>query len=235
MKKQPARNKLAHAVAWAAFAATARLLKSHGETELQAYRQWLMDYVARAVRDVQSDVNVNVFLQDLVTAYRAGAIPNWCFRVEVRRVPHEPVHPERGYWEEVILFLDAELAISSLNKELRKAGSSLPLRMKDIRDQLSQQDFWMKPDKNSQIMKRFGPKGSRATKAAWGIMLDRHPLGRREVSDTVYEAALKPASECLPGGGIELGPQFKDGDPRRGPLYEIVDGWLGWDDKQDNP
>ena len=48
--KQPARNKLAHAVAWAAFAATARLLKSHGEEELQAYRRWLIDYVVRAVR-----------------------------------------------------------------------------------------------------------------------------------------------------------------------------------------
>ena len=56
-------------------------------------------------------------------------------------MPHEPGHPDRGYWEEVILFIDAELAIASLNKELRKGGSSLPLRMKDIRDQLSQQDF----------------------------------------------------------------------------------------------
>ena len=93
----------------------------------------------------------------------------------------------------------------------------------------------MKPEKNSQIMKRFGPKGSRATKAAWGIMLDRHPLGRREVSDTEYEAALKPGERVFAGSGMEPGPQFKDGDPQRGPLYEIVDGWLAWSDRQDNP
>jgi hypothetical protein len=237
MNKVPARNKLAHAVAWAAFAATARLLQSHGEEELRDYRRWLMDYVRRASLDVQSEVNVNVYMQDLITAHNAGAVLNHCLRVEVERGA-EPGHADRGNWDKVILYLEPHLATASVNKELRKGGSALPLRLRDIRDQLSRMAFWMKTTKgeNYQIIKRFGPKGSQVSKPAWGIILDCHPLGRREVSDEDFAAALREPGD--PGNG-EIGypgyPQFKDADPRKGPLYSIVEAWLKWEKEHTNP
>jgi hypothetical protein len=229
LAKVPARNRMAHSVAWAAFAAAARLLGSHGEAELQRYRQWLIEYMRGAVRDVKSDVNVHSIMQTGVTVYRAGGLPNKCFHVEIEPGwdTREPGHEDRGYWPRVKLYIEYDLFLLCINKELRKGGDTLQLRRKDIAAQMAPNAYFVKGDKSSnyQIVKRFGAKTSSVSANCWCILLDYHPLGRQEVSDEVFKAALKPDNEW---SAEVQGPQFKEGDPRRGALYEIVEGWLRW-------
>jgi hypothetical protein len=56
------------------------------------------------------------------------------------------------------------------------------------------------------------------------------------VSDEDFAAALREPGD--PGNG-EIGypgyPQFKDADPRKGPLYSIVEAWLKWEKEHTNP
>ena len=92
----PAREKVTHSVCYAAFVAAARMLGSHSAEEITAYRHFLAVHASRAADDVASDVNVNVFIQDLIVAYNAGAIPNSCFRVEGTQMEHPPGLPTRG-------------------------------------------------------------------------------------------------------------------------------------------
>lgn len=121
------------------------------------------------------EVNVNIFLNQFIVAYNAGAIRNACFRVEAVPVNHPPGSPNQGPWMSYQLFIEPELAISSLNIYLRKSNSGPVLSKNDLRDQLAQHSFWISNKKG--IQKRFGPKGSMTSKRAWGIEVDKHPLG----------------------------------------------------------
>ena len=79
---------MSHVVGYAAFTAATQLLQSHMAEEVAAYRKFLVGHAEETAADVQSDVNVNVFIQDLIVAYNAGEISNDCFRVESERVLH---------------------------------------------------------------------------------------------------------------------------------------------------
>ena len=226
----PAREKVTHSVCYAAFVAAARMLGSHSAEEITAYRHFLAAHAARAADDVASDVNVNVFIQDLIVAYNAGAIPNSCFRVEGTQMEHPPGRPNQGVWTSYKLFIDYNQAINHLQIFLTKGRSQVTLRSTDLRDQLSRNDFFIQPTKNSQITKRFGPKGSTSTTGAWGFLVDKHPLGYRVASDEDVQAALLPERDKKLDA---IGPVFRDscGDPRKGSLFAIVEGWLAAEEK----
>jgi hypothetical protein len=175
--------------------------------------------------DVASDVNVNVFIQDLIVAYEAGAIGNDCFKVESVRMDHPPGSPNQEPWTAHTLYVNFHQALSALGIYLRKGNLNLPLRAKDLRDQLSRNDFFIKLDKenNYQTVKKFGAAGKQANHSAWGFLVDKHPLATRQVSDEEYEKALRPTRERK----LDVtGPAFKESDPRKGPLFNIVEGWL---------
>ena len=108
---------------------------------------------------------------------------------------------------------------------------NLTLRAKDLRDQLSRNDFFIKLDKenNYQISKKFGATGKQANHSAWGFLVDKHPLGTRQVSDEEYEMALLPERDQKLD---VIGPAFKESDPRKGPLFSIVEGWLEAKEKE---
>jgi hypothetical protein len=144
--------------------------------------------------DVASATNVNVFIQDLIVAYDEGAIGNDCFKVESLRMDHPPGSPNQGPWMAHTLYVSYHQALSALGIYLRKGNLSLPLRAKDLRDQLSRNDFFVKLGKenNYQISKKFGAAGKQANHSAWGFLVDKHPLGYRQVSDEVLQAALLP-------------------------------------------
>jgi hypothetical protein len=83
----------------------------------------------------------------------------------------------------------------------------MPLSRKDLRDQLSREPYWI----GGKLRKRFGP--GMAVKACWGIELDRHPLGYHRVSD----------QEFLDWVGLGLEARAERGDPRKGPLFGIIE------------
>ena len=241
------RNKLVHAGAWAAFVAAGELLGSHTAADYAAFKKWLCAHAAGSARDVESDTNVNVFMQDFITAFNAGAIPMECLRVEkipwhdIADIPalaavypgagnavppHAPGKPNQLYWEPYIVYIEPHLGISSVNIYLRKENTTLALKLKDLRDQMSRHSSWEQAGKERdyRIMKRF--PCSQSSKPAWGIYADLHPLGYQAVSDERYETALKTPGDRDPN---LIGPQFADGDPRKGPLFDIIHGWLKWD------
>jgi len=88
--------------------------------------------------------------------------------------------------------------------------------------------YWIKPeDPKNPIKRRFGKKGLKTTKSAWGIDVDIHPMGKQPVTAEVLQAALKPDNEKKMD---EFGQVFRDGDPRRGPLFTIIEGVEKYED-----
>lgn len=215
----PERSRVAHSLAYAAFAAATVLFESHSPEELSAYRKFMIEKAQAASEDVSSDINVNVFLQDVITAVKAEAIPPECFRVEKDTLEHPPGCPHQGPWESFRLYLDPKSIIRHLEIYLRKAGHTVTLRYNDLRDQLSKNEFWIKPEAGKKLNRRFGKKGQTSVVQAWGILVDKHPLGFQPVSDEDYRAALSDRNPTLD----EIGPVFADGDPRRGELYAVID------------
>jgi hypothetical protein len=221
-KNIPERSRVTYALAYASFAAASILLESHTAQEVWAYRKSIIERAGSAAEDVDSDVNVNIFIQNLITAVKAGEIPPEFFRIErkTRACPREgqgDALPNQGMWYEVDLFMDPESVLLALQIFMRKAGGTVNLKYKDYRDQLSKFDYWIKSSADNQLVKRFGKKGSMASARAWGFHLDLHPLGLQRNSDETYLASLADPDPNDPE------PKFKDVDPRRGPLFAIVE------------
>jgi hypothetical protein len=182
------------------------------------------EHARRAAADVATDVNVNVFMQEVITAYQQGAITDDCFRVETAFLDHPPGEPNQGRWTSCILFMNPARVIDALQIHLRKGGANVTLRYKDLRDQLSKNDFWYTNGKD--IQRWIGGSNCRA----WGIMADKHPLGYQQTSDEEFRGSLRENKTLA-----DVGHVFKDGDPRKGPLFAIIDGVLKWEKAQEEP
>jgi hypothetical protein len=226
LQSVPTRERVTHSVCYAAFAAATVLFQSHGLRELSDFRKFVTEHARSAAADVQTDVNVNVFVQDMLTAFKAGAIKLEHFRVESVRYPHPPNAPNQGEWESVELYMDPDSVIADVQIFLTKQRQSVALRQKDLRDQLSKHPFWVTLP-GRRLNKRFGPKGQMRTATAWGFRLDLHPLGYQALADEEFAQSLS-GERSLAELGPGFRPFFKDGDPRRGPLYAIVDAVNRW-------
>ena len=202
------RLRIVHGVGYASWMAMASLLQSHSSEEVARFRKYMVEHSKSAAQDVVSELNVNVFVEELITAFKMGAIHWSCFKVKKEHKPHAPGHPGQPGWEECVLLIDPEPTIAALNIWLTKQRQTLTLKRKDLRDQLSRAEFWYQPE-GKKLYTRFG--GTGAVSLAWGIIADKHPLGYREVSDEEYEKFL-------------LAPE--NGDPRKGPLYHLIEGVL---------
>lgn len=222
LQRVPSRDRVTHAVGYAAFAAASVIFESHTADEVVRFRKHMAQMASAASADVMTDVNVHVFVQDMVTAYQQGALPNELFRVALKRLEHPPGAPNQtwqngyGYWESCVLYFEPRGVVAALQMWLRKLGASVTLREKDLRDQMSRFDFWVVPEKNRQITMRMGKPGAKASATVWGIYVDKHPLGYQRTLDEDVQAALKSAQGTVP--------EFTDGDPRKGPLFTIVEG-----------
>jgi len=125
-------------------------------------------------------------------------------------------------WIAYKIYFDPHNVISAVQIFLRKAGANVTLRYKDLRDQLSRNDFWIAPEKSDcSIKRRFGAAESKATRTAWGIYVDKHPLGLQPVTEEEMQEAMDPRQILAASVGTMV---FKDGDPRKGPLFTIIEG-----------
>ena len=205
------REKMVHGVGYSAFVAMVYLLESHDANELTEFRRCVMEHAVSASADVTSENYVNVFLTDMITAFKAGEIPHTCFRIESERLSHPPGYPnQNGGWTSYRLYIDYNAVLAALQIYLRHGGGNVTLKRKDLRDQLSRERGWIE----GKLRKRFGPMKSRTSEACWGILLDEHPMGFQCCPDDVYEHWLLP-----------LGPDMeRTDDPRKGPLYTLIAG-----------
>ena len=203
-----ARLRIMHGVGYASWLAMASLLQSHSNEEVSAFKQYLIGHGQRAQDDVQSDHNINVFIEELVTATKMEAIPWTCFKVLENYKTHAPNAPGQPGWKEYILLIDPDPTIAALNIWLTKQRQALPLKRKDLRDQLSRCEYWYRLTEGRKLVVRFG--AGDGTSLAWGIIADKHPLGYRQVPDEDFDSYLTNA---------------KGGDPRKGPLFTLIE-WV---------
>ena len=204
------RLRLTHGVGYASWLAMVRLLQSHTGEEVQLFRNYMVAHSKSAQTDVQSDLNVNVFIEDLITAWNAGQMPPEVFRVESEHCTHPPDAPEQTTgWYAYTLWIEPYGAIVALQIFLRKAGREVSLNQKDIRDQLKANDFFVRAEKGKKLNKRFGKPGQTSVAPAWGINADKHKLGYQRCSEEDISYFLVHQEE---------------GDPRKGPLYALIHG-----------
>jgi hypothetical protein len=208
--KIPERDRLVHGISYAGYVGMARLLQSHAESDFESLRGWLVEYAGGAAEDVKSELNVNVWWDELITSFNAGEIDLKNFKVEVAaRHPHPPGNPNQGAWISYHLFIAPKAVIAEMAIYMGKQHSKIPIKQKDIRDQASKNSYWLGSDFNRRMC-----ADSHQTKV-WGIALDEHPLGRLTVSDEEYQSYLEDRTQ---------------GDPRKGPLFAIVNKLIA--DKQ---
>ena len=213
----PDRSRQTYSLTYAAFTAASILFNSHSSAEMTAFRKFIIDRVRLAADDVSNDVNINIFIRDLITAFIAGEIPPDLFRTEKVTLQHPPGKPNQGLWDSYILYFDPKSVIAALQLYLRKRGQQMTLNYNDLRDQLSKTEAW---DNTDHLRQRFGKPGERRHGNAWGIIVDRHPLGLQNISDEKYQASL--STKPLDLGAI--GPVFQNADPRKGDLFSIIAG-----------
>lgn len=203
------REKMVHGIGYASWLAACFLFESHPAEETREFKAFTVGHTKLTAADVVSETNINVFLQDLLTAFNADAVPTTCFRLESESLDCLKDWPNQGRWTSYKLYINPEQTVSAINIYLRKEGRTLSLRVKDLQAQLSKTEYWI-PDVGT---KRIGAKGAMANVRAWGLELDKLPaaLGRQEVSDEVYTHWLRHRDQ-----------DGEDTDPRRGPFYAIV-------------
>ncbi len=220
------RSKGAHALGYAALAAFASLFPGPviPREDLAAFREWTAGYARRAAVDVREEVNVNVFWQLVVDAFRMGALGygrEICrlFRVfpnpancsgappdYPNQTPSNETFSFLGRWTSYKLYIEPGLLLANLEQYLAKTRSSLPLRRRDLRDQLSVHPYWVPGDH----YQRF-PAERKNSLRCWCVDVDQHPLGLQPVEDAALLQAYRDS-------GLE---QFSD--PRKGPLFHLIE------------
>jgi hypothetical protein len=205
------REKMGHGIHWSAWLAMCTLLQSHAADETAAFKTVMLEHAQKAAGDVTSETNINVFWTDLITAYKADEIDSDCFRLESEYKPCDPDGERVGLggetlrWNSYRLYIDPEPMIAQLQIYLSKQRASVTLKRKDLRDQLSKNDYFIQ----GVVKKRFGKSAAGGTHA-WGIEIDKHPLGFQSgVTAEEFQAYINDR---------------ESGDPRQGPLYAIIHG-----------
>lgn len=181
----------------------------------------MMVMTTQAVRDVKEEVNINLFWQSLMNAWNVGVFGKGleaqkCFRAMgvVTGAPPDapgqrPEMTEGKYhlrpWVSYKLYMDFNTVLARMGEYLAKQRERLPLSQRDLRDQLSKNEYWV-PGEWKQRM----PPSSKAPTRCWCIDVDKHPLGYQKVSDADLELSRQgsPLSEWV--------------DPRMGDLYKII-------------
>jgi hypothetical protein len=200
------RIKLVYGIPYAAFLAMGHLLESKlvGDPALlAALREHAGSMTGEATADVSADMNINVVWTQLITAFKAKAIPVSCFRLESTDRTCSPGQPAQNMdrWRSYRLFMDPDPTLAALAEYLAKQRAQVALKRKDLRDQLSKEIYWIKGSHR----KRFGP--GKDTAACWAFDVDRHPLGYLMCDDASYDKFIMKQEE---------------GDPRKGELFSII-------------
>ena len=221
MKNAEERSKRVHGLAFGAFLAAAELFGTSVPTHARGFKEYLVTHTIKAVQDVREEVNVNVFWQYLIDAYKVGEFGKGeqlrqYFRVIGEDVIHPPGHPNQyssvampfcGMWTKYRLYFDYNAVLQKLGSYLvTKQRETLPLQRKDLRDQLSTYPYWI----DGEHRQRLG--NERSPSRVWAIDIDSHPLGYIPVSD---EDLMASWNAC---GGNDS----KWNDPRKGELFLIV-------------
>lgn len=213
------REKKVHGIAYAAWMAVCALLESHGPEEVGAFKQLTLSHLKSAAEDATAETNVNRFWQDVLIAFKAGAIPKACFKLVGEPVEHPPGMPDLGHWVSYKLYFDPNMLLSELQIFLSKQNAKVVLKRNDLRDQMKTLPYWIPLSSRDeqgnikQLQVRLGTGKDSSSTKVWGIKLDLHPDGlQRDAKREDYDRFLMDDNQ---------------GDPRKGPLFAIVHALQG--------
>ncbi|MDE2103821.1 MAG: hypothetical protein KGL39_41670 [Patescibacteria group bacterium] len=238
-----ARLRIMHGVGYASWVAIASLLGSHSAEEIARFKKYMVGHSQRAHEDVQVEHNINVFIEDLVTACKMGAIPWTCFRVQAKHLEHAPNQPEQNRvwlseplakfhginfpnennagwaagWFEYVLLMEPDPTIAALNAWLvTKQRRTLPLKRTDLRDQFGRSEFWYQPE--------IDPKTNRPKKLNSRFYNERGRLRSDTPMAWGIRADKHPMGyQELPSDEWEAVTEMND--PRKGPLFSLIE-WV---------
>ena len=228
------RSKLVHGVAYAGFAAMVSLLQSHTAEDLLGLRNYLVSQVGRAVAEQDQILYVNQFFDDFLAALRAGEFGHTAGelrRYAKARVMDESARPpgvtEMQYkmgcensllaWKSVRLYFTYDV-VDRIGAYKKKIGSEAPLlSLNDLRAQMESKPYYVPPENGEGHRQKFDKPSPQRCLC---IDLDKHEWGLQPQSDAAFEASLRK-----PDGNFF--PSTEWTDPRRGPLFYIVDALKG--------
>ena len=210
LKGTPERTKKCYGFSYAAFMAAVELLQSHPAPEIGAFKRAQIAFASEASADVAEQRNTNVFLDLVVACWKSGGFEPRYFRVTRTALDHAPGSPGQRFFQDYTLWMDSGPVVAAVQTWLTKQHSGLKLDRKDFQTQLGKAEFF------SAKNMRFGKGGSMSW--AWGINLNKHPtLGYHPISDEDYAIYLRDTTA---------------GDPRKGPLFEMVEDLWEEEDKR---
>lgn len=221
------RSRDVHGVGYAGYMAMAELFGIVAGADEAAFRRELVAATVRAVRNAKETVNINLFWQQVIVAWQAGAFEygekaKLFFKAKKQLADggHPPgavnqgpgFNPDRVNlkpWETYYLYIDFNAVIARLQEHLRKQGQVMALGKRDLQEQLSKELYWV-PGKHGDGHKERMGKGKAPTRV-WCINLDRHKeFGYQPVSD---EELMESREELASSEWV---------DPRFGELYKIA-------------
>ena len=223
------RSRKVHGVGYAGFMAMVELLEGatvQGVTQaiveprkLDEFRRDMVTHTALAVRDVRANVKVNTIWSYIITAFKRGefrGVFRQMFKVEKVGPPGTPpgaldqtaelLSDWRAAWESRVLYMDYGAVFAQLEDYIRKSGGSLPITLKDMRDQMKAQKYFI-PGEHRRKMRPNATSGQ----YCWAIALDYHPQGYLPVPTAELLASRK---------GVESTEWL---DPRKGEMFLLVD------------
>jgi hypothetical protein len=221
------RTRLVYGVVYAGFAAFTRLIgMADGEREasvarwLGSYRQFLVGQAQIAVSEVRQQNELERFWQKVIGCFTMGGfgetpdeLKRFFKAVRVGELPRPPGIPEassqRGalgpdgqpdyHWVCWNLRIEPNAMFEALSRYVRQQNENLPLKMMDVRAQMSTMPYWVPAAAKA----RFDGFPVRY----WEISLDRFPdLGYRPCTDEEVQAAVAAGDE----------------DPRVGVIYRVI-------------
>jgi hypothetical protein len=224
------RSKLVHGASYAAFAATVAMLASHPADDLRQFRNYMVAHVESTVAEQNQKLYVNQFISDALAAVKAGEFGNTA--AELRRywkatVVEEGARPEGITelqfslgrensllaWNSTRLYLTYDV-LDRIGAYKKKIGSTEPaLSLSDLKAQMSNKPYYVSPANPEGHRQKFDKPSPQRCLC---IDLDKHQWGLVRVSDEEFQASLRNAD------GNFL-PSTEWSDPRRGPLFYIVD------------
>ena len=230
------RSRIVHGAAYGAIFALVTLLQSHEAKQLREFKEFLRYHIEGAQRDVRDQLYVTMYFEHLLGAERSNQFGYSA--TDLRRymkVSDKPldddfptadaaVSPrqrelgrERAWcaWKGKRLYLVCQGTVEVVMAYRRTLGITENLSRKDLHDQLKGRPYLVPPPPCGSHQVRFA---CAAREIAWCVDLDQHEMGRLEVSDEEFEASLHPTGD--PEVWVERA-EWKD--PRKGPLYALVE------------
>ena len=234
------RSRIVHGAAHSAFVALASMLGScpepDGPASLTHFKQFVRKHIEAAQGDMRDQLYVTHFFDHLLGAWRAGMFMPRGSLTDLKHYFHLVPKPDRdadkavtdyqrrraaengmGYaaWQGYYLDLNCEAVVEVVMAYRRtKLGITENLSRKDLQEQMTGRPWFVK-NKRGRWSVKFEGGGQ---EPAWKIDLDQHEMGRLAVTDEDFEESLHPA-----GRKDVLIERLDWTDPRKGPLYAIVE------------